>query len=66
MAVHARRRLRGLRLAANDTTRSAGAGPEIRGSMGALLLLLTGRNVVLPVLTGDSVPLLQRLSVPMG
>jgi hypothetical protein len=40
---HARRRLRGLRLVATDCDWSAGDGAEVRGPIGALLLLLTGR-----------------------
>ena len=41
---HARRRLRGLRLVASDTDWSAGDGTEVRGTVQALLLLLTGRT----------------------
>jgi uncharacterized protein (TIGR03083 family) len=49
----ARRRLRGLRLAATDIDWSAGAGVEVRGPIQALLLLLTGRTkAALPQLTG--------------
>jgi uncharacterized protein (TIGR03083 family) len=39
----ARRRLRGLRLVATDADWTAGAGEELRGSIDALVLLLTGR-----------------------
>ena len=44
-AFWARRRLRGLRLHATDTDWFAGAGAELRGSIGMLLLLLTGRTM---------------------
>jgi uncharacterized protein (TIGR03083 family) len=53
----ARRRLRGLRLVATDTTWSAGEGAEVRGPVQALLLLLTGRvGTALPQLSGPGVP----------
>jgi uncharacterized protein (TIGR03083 family) len=42
----------GLRLVATDVDWSVGAGPELRGPVLALLLLLTGRRVVLPQLDG--------------
>lgn len=58
----ARRRLRGLRLCATDVDWSAGAGAEVRGPVGALLLLLTGRTeTARPQLRGPGVG---RLAVP--
>lgn len=49
----AKRRLRGLRLVATDTTWSAGEGLEVRGPVQAQLLLLTGRTeTALPRLDG--------------
>jgi uncharacterized protein (TIGR03083 family) len=39
-----RRKLAGFRLVATDTSWSVGVGPEIRGPIGALLLLLCGRT----------------------
>jgi hypothetical protein len=48
-----RRRLRGFRLVATDVEWSAGDGAEVRGPIDALLLLLTGRAVALPRLSGD-------------
>ena len=54
----ARRRLRGVRLQATDVQWSVGDGPEVRGPVAALLLLLTGRPAALPRLTGDGVPTL--------
>lgn len=49
---HARRRFAGYRLIADDTEWSVGDGREVRGPVGALLLLLTGRYVALTRLTG--------------
>ena len=43
----------GHRLSATDIDWSVGEGPEIRGPVLALLLLLTGRPVVIPQLDGD-------------
>ena len=62
----ARRRLRGLRLLATDTDWSAGAGAELRGPIGMLLLLLTGRTqTALPHLSGPGVnTITDRLAVP--
>jgi uncharacterized protein (TIGR03083 family) len=60
----ARRRLRGLRLTATDIDWSAGEGADVRGTVQALLLLLTGRTVTaLPQLTG---PGAQRLAATAG
>jgi uncharacterized protein (TIGR03083 family) len=62
----ARRRLRGVRLRATDTDWSVGAGPDLEGPIGALLLLLTGRTeAALPHLAGPGVPtLVERLAAP--
>ena len=49
---HARKRLAGFRLTATDVEWSVGDGPAIEGPIGAILLLLTGRTVSLPELTG--------------
>jgi uncharacterized protein (TIGR03083 family) len=51
----AKRRLGGYRLSATDIDWAVGDGPAINGSMGALLLLLTGRTVSIPELTGDGI-----------
>ncbi|MFI7580380.1 maleylpyruvate isomerase family mycothiol-dependent enzyme [Kocuria kalidii] len=48
----ARRRLREVTLTATDVDWHVGSGPEIRGSMEALLLLLTGRTAGLDRLEG--------------
>jgi uncharacterized protein (TIGR03083 family) len=60
-----RRRLAGLRLVATDADWAVGGGPEIRGTMGDLLLVLTGRGAAaLEDLDGDAVrELRNRLSV---
>jgi uncharacterized protein (TIGR03083 family) len=56
-----RRRLAGLRLVATDSDWAAGDGREIRGTIGDLLLVLTGRAAaVLDDLDGDGVPELRR------
>jgi uncharacterized protein (TIGR03083 family) len=53
----------GLRLVASDTDWSVGEGAETRGPVLALLLLLTGRQVVLPQLEGPGgVILAERLA----
>jgi uncharacterized protein (TIGR03083 family) len=49
----ARRRLRGLRLEANDTDWSAGEGALLSGPIEAILVVLTGRPHGLGRLTGD-------------
>jgi hypothetical protein len=52
----ARHRLRGVRLLATDTDWFAGAGVELRGPIGMLLLLLTGRTeTAMPHLSGPGV-----------
>jgi uncharacterized protein (TIGR03083 family) len=48
----ARRRLRGVTLTATDVDWRAGSGPEVRGAIDALLLLLTGRTAALDRLEG--------------
>lgn len=55
--------VRGLELTATDTPWSAGVGPQVRGPITALLLLLTGRPAALPLLGGAGVERL-RLSPP--
>ncbi len=56
----ARRRLHGYRLVGTDAEWIRGDGPEIRGPIGMLLLLLTGRMIVLSGLTGPGTDLLRR------
>ena len=55
----ARRRLEGLRLTATDTDWSVGVGDELAGAVADLLMVLTGRTVTLPRLTGPGAELLQ-------
>ena len=54
----------GHRLSATDIDWSVGEGPEIRGPVLALLLLLTGRSVVVPQLEGEGATVLaERLAL---
>jgi uncharacterized protein (TIGR03083 family) len=50
-----KRRLKEFRYTATDVGWTAGDGPEVRGPVAALLLLLTGRPVALPQLSGPGV-----------
>jgi hypothetical protein len=53
------------RLTATDTPWSVGEGLEIRGPILAILMVLTGRLVCLPQLTGEgAVALRERLDQP--
>jgi uncharacterized protein (TIGR03083 family) len=54
----ARRRLRGTSLVATDSDWRAGSGPQVCGTTGDLLLLVTGRRQVLPQLSGPGVAVL--------
>jgi uncharacterized protein (TIGR03083 family) len=60
---HARRRLAGLRLTATDVDWAVGAGAPVEGTIGDLLLLLTGRTATLDRLSG---PGTQRLPAADG
>ena len=52
----ARKRLRSTTLTATDIEWTFGTGPdEVRGPVGALLLIATGRPAALPELTGSGV-----------
>ena len=58
---YARRRLGGLGLRADDGDWSSGSGPELSGSAGALLLLMTGRtDAAVDRLRGPGVDVLTR------
>ena len=61
---HARKKLSGYRLIADDASWSAGQGQEIRGPIGALLLLLTGRPAALPQLSGPGTASLRQSLAP--
>ena len=52
------------RLIATDTTWCQGDGPEVRGPIGAILLLLTGRLAALPRLTGAGADELRAQVIP--
>ena len=60
---HARRRLAGLRLTATDVDWSVGAGAPVEGTIGDLLLLLTGRTATTHRLAGAGA---QRLAAADG
>jgi uncharacterized protein (TIGR03083 family) len=61
---HARKKLARYRLVADDAPWTAGQGQEIRGPIGALLLLLTGRTATLPQLSGPGAADLRKLLPP--
>jgi uncharacterized protein (TIGR03083 family) len=50
--IGAKRRIRGLRLAASDTDFELGAGPLVEGPIEALMLVIAGRPAALGELTG--------------
>jgi len=62
---HARQKLAGYRLLADDAPWGAGQGHEICGPIGALLLLLTGRPAALPQLSGPGAEGLRELFTPL-
>ena len=61
---HARKKLAGYRLVADDAPWAARQGHEISGPVGALLLLLTGRPAALPQLSGPGAAGLRELLTP--
>ena len=61
---HARKKLAGYRLVADNAPWAAGDGHEITGPIGALLLLLTGRPAALRQLSGPGVTRLRELLTP--
>jgi uncharacterized protein (TIGR03083 family) len=63
----ARHRLKGFRLTATDVDWTAGRGEDVHGPIDAVLLLLTGRTVSLPRLSGPgSTALATRLETHHG
>ena len=60
--VFRRLSLEGYRLTATDTHWTPGQGPEVTGPIGALLLLLTGRDAALEHLTGDGADALRSVA----
>ena len=61
-----RKRLHGFRLVASDHPWSAGEGQVVEGRMQDLLMLVTGRDVVLPELTGGGADGLRRRLQPVS
>jgi uncharacterized protein (TIGR03083 family) len=61
MMFHAAKRLTGYRLTATDVPWSVGDGAEVQGPIASILLLLTGRLVDLPLLTGEGAAALTAL-----
>ena len=61
---HASRTFAGYRFVADDIEWTAGRGQEVRGPIGALLLLLTGRAVALTQVTGPGVSALRSGQAP--
>ena len=55
-AFRVKRRLHGFSLAATDHPWSIGVGPVVEAPVQALLMLVTGRDVLLPELAGPSAP----------
>ena len=55
LVIGAKRRIAGLALEATDTEWSHGDGPEVRGPILALLLVMSGRRAALDDLTGEGV-----------
>ena len=53
--VGAKKRAAGLRFTASDVAWTHGDGPEVAGTGEAILLVLTGRGIVLDELSGDGV-----------
>lgn len=51
---------RGFRFTATDAAWSAGTGPDVRGPMLAILLLLTGRRIALSQVQGEGVDALRQ------
>jgi uncharacterized protein (TIGR03083 family) len=63
----ARRRIKGLRLAASDVTWQHGDGPDVTGAGEALLMAMTGRSAALDELSGAGKPtLVARITAQAG
>jgi hypothetical protein len=59
-----KKRLRGFRLVASDHPWSVGEGRVVEGRVQTLLMLVTGRDVVLPELSGPGADELRRRLQP--
>ncbi|MEY2470465.1 MAG: hypothetical protein QOF21_3163 [Actinomycetota bacterium] len=60
LVIGAKKRIAGLKLVATDTDWTHGDGPEVRGPMIALLMVMAGREAALSDLSGDGVATLQQ------
>jgi uncharacterized protein (TIGR03083 family) len=55
LIIGAKKRIAGLQLKATDADWSHGAGPEVSGPIVSLVMAMTGRQAVLPDLSGEGV-----------
>jgi uncharacterized protein (TIGR03083 family) len=53
LLIHAKKRINGLRLVANDADWSTGTGPEVRGPLLSIILAMSGRRQACHDLAGD-------------
>jgi uncharacterized protein (TIGR03083 family) len=58
LVLGGKRRATGLKLTATDQDWTAGAGPEVKGPLASIIIVLTGRKAGLPELSGDGVAVL--------
>ncbi|MGA8206853.1 MAG: maleylpyruvate isomerase family mycothiol-dependent enzyme [Candidatus Dormiibacterota bacterium] len=58
LVLGGKRRSTGLKLTATDQDWTAGTGPEVKGPLASIIIVLTGREAGLPDLSGDGVSVL--------
>ncbi len=58
LVMGSKKRIAGVRLVATDTDWTHGEGPEVTGTMMALVMAMAGRKAALADLAGDGVPTL--------
>jgi uncharacterized protein (TIGR03083 family) len=58
LVLGGKRRASGLKLTATDQDWTRGAGPEVKGPLASIIIVLTGRKAGLPDLSGDGVAVL--------
>jgi hypothetical protein len=58
LVLGGKRRATGLKLTATDQDWTRGAGPEVKGPLASIIIVLTGRKAGLPDLSGDGVAVL--------
>jgi uncharacterized protein (TIGR03083 family) len=58
LVLGGKRRATGLKLSATDQDWTAGIGPEVKGPLASIIIVLTGRKAGLPDLSGDGVAVL--------